>query len=68
MLHNEQLSKNDIEAARMLKSVLLQAQFPLKGDAIVKVASLIQWLDNLPSKIEQSLIPPAPIRKDLKGK
>lgn len=67
MQHNG-LDKKDIENARMLKSVLLQAQFPLKGDAIVKVASLISWLDNLPSRIESSLIPPCPIKKELKGK
>lgn len=67
MLHNS-FEKKDVEMARALKSVLSQAQFPIKGDAILKVAAIVQWLDNLPLKIEQSIVPPSTIRKDLKGK
>lgn len=68
MQHNEVITKNDAEMARALRSVLSQAQFPIKGEAILKVASLIQWINTLDKKIENTCAEVSkPKRKDLNG-
>lgn len=59
MQHND-LEISDVEKCRALRSVLSQCEFPLKGDAVVKVAMLLQWFQTLDVRIEKAA-------KDLKA-
>lgn len=59
MQHND-LDLSDVEKCRALRSVLSQCEFPLKGEAVIKVAMLLQWFQSLDVRIEKAA-------KDLKA-
>lgn len=48
-------NQDDLKNLEVFKSVLAKAEFPLKGDAIVTVASLFKWLDNLKIKMQDAI-------------
>lgn len=48
-------TQDDLNKLRVFKTILLQAEYPLKGDAITAVASLFDWFDGLKIKIEDSI-------------
>ena len=57
-MKTRELTKFDIEDLknlRVFKSILLKANFPLTGDAIKTVASLISWYESLELKIEDAM-------------
>ena len=51
----KRLDSNDIKNAQMLKAVVAQGKFEVKGDAIKQVASLLIWMENLPDMIQETL-------------
>lgn len=51
------ISHSDINNLKMLKSVMMSGKFELKGDAIVMVASLVGWIDELEAKLLESMKP-----------
>ena len=51
----EKLEQSDLDNLEMLKTVILAASHDLKGDAIVKVASLIVWYNKFKEKCEDVL-------------
>lgn len=51
------ISHSDINNLKMLKSVMMSGKFELKGDAIVMVASLVSWIDELELKLLESMKP-----------
>lgn len=53
----KRLDGNDFKTAQMLKAVVAQGKFEVKGDAIKQVASLLIWLDALPEMIQETLRP-----------
>lgn len=65
------LEISDVEKCRALRSVLSQCQFPIKGEAVIKVATLLQWFNSLDVRIEKAVKlsnaeKSKPIRKELK--
>jgi len=50
--------KDDLAKYRALKKVIQQGDYEIKGDAILAVASLLNWFNDLEKKIEEQ------IRKD----
>ena len=69
---NDDLDFSDVQKCRALRSVLSQCEFPLRGDAVLKVAGLLQWFDSLESRIEKAakmnkLNSEPPVRKNLNG-
>ncbi len=65
------LEISDVEKCRALRSVLSQCQFPIKGEAVIKVATLLQWFNTLDVRIEKAVKlskaeKSKPIRKELK--
>lgn len=58
-LKKVKLDKEDLNKLKMLKSVVNQGKYEMKGDAINMVASLINWIDVLEIKIEEALKKPA---------
>lgn len=60
--------KEDIAKVRLIKEVIKQGKYELKGDAIQAVASLISWLDELEKKIipEGPVGMPKPIEEPIK--
>ncbi len=65
------LEQSDVEKCRALRSVLSQCEFPLKGDAVIKVAALLQWFNTIDVRIEKAVNSlkaesAKTVRKDLK--
>ena len=54
-LKKPMLEKEDIDKLKMLRSILLNGEFKLKGDAIKTVSQIIGWVDLLEVKIENEL-------------
>lgn len=48
-------TKEDLNNLKVFKSVILKADYPLKGDAISMVASLFNWYDGLELKINDAI-------------
>lgn len=44
--------QEDIQRFKMFKSVLQKADFDIKGEAIITVATLYKWFNELEPKIE----------------
>lgn len=53
----KRLDSNDIKNAQMLKAVIAQGKFEVKGDAIKQVAALLIWMESLPDMIQETLKP-----------
>lgn len=51
----EPLNSKDVEQYRQLRNVIAQGSFDLKGNAIVKVASLLAWYDSLEGKLHDAI-------------
>lgn len=51
----EPLNDSDLERFRQLRAVIAQGSFDLKGNAIVKVASLLAWYDSLEGKLHDAI-------------
>jgi len=49
------LTKEDLIKIKQMKSLLNQAKFELKGDAVHAVSSLKLWFENLEPRLEESL-------------
>jgi len=62
----KRLDSNDIKNAQMLKAVVAQGKFEVKGDAIKQVASLLIWMESLPDMIQETLKPVEEIKIEAK--
>lgn len=51
-------TSDDLAKLKVLKGVIAAGDYSIKGEAIVKVASLLQWLDSLDEKIKDALREP----------
>lgn len=61
---------NNFQNYQALKKVIESGDYHLQGDAIVKVASLIQWLSSIEDtirKMDAPQPPPVPVIKKLGG-
>lgn len=52
---NLEVKKDDLEKLRMFKLMVREAKFDLKGDAIMRCASLMMWFDGFDTKLENML-------------
>ena len=62
-------TNEDIGNIRALKTILNAGEYPLKGDAILKVASLFVWFDDLERRAIQAQVKPIqakPVKKPIK--
>jgi len=50
---SDEIDFSDVQKCRALRSVLSQCEFPMKGDAVLKVASLLQWFNSLDVRLEK---------------
>lgn len=50
-----QLNSQDIENCKKLKHVLNNSEIKLKGDAILTVARLFAWFDDLAGRLENEI-------------
>ena len=51
----EPLNDSDLERYKQLRAVIAQGSFELKGNAIAKVASLLNWYDSLEGKMHDAI-------------
>lgn len=54
---------SDLKNYKALKSVLKQASFNVKGEAVPMMASLFAWYDSLEEKFKEPLPKVKPIKK-----
>lgn len=47
------IKKDDVDNVKMMRKVLQSAKFELKGDAVGRVALLVQWFNGLEGRFEQ---------------
>lgn len=52
-----QLNQSDIENHKALEYIILNSKMELKGDAVVKVASLLSWYKEFGLKLQESAKP-----------
>jgi len=56
------LNQNDATIAKAVYATVMQGDFPIKGKEIKQLNSLFCWLENLSSRIEETLKPPLPLK------
>jgi len=49
------LEDKDLENINVLKILIANASFSIKGDAVLKTASILLWLDTLEKRIDASI-------------
>ena len=52
------MDKEDLLKYRQLKSIISNGKFDIKGDAVIMVASLFAWFNNLEDKIKLAIEKP----------
>jgi hypothetical protein len=63
------MTKEDLIKYQAFKKVLNEGDFTVKGQAILAVASLFHWYNNLETEIKKAIEPPkACSHKPIKGK
>ena len=49
------MNKQDLDNYKMLRAVIKSGKFDLKGEAILKVASLFAWFDSLETRLIEKI-------------
>lgn len=52
---NLEMTEKDLEQYRALSSVIAQGRFDLHGNAVVRVAQLVQWYSGFGAKIQEAI-------------